>query len=86
MNITQDILLTGQIAAAFTAILTLGGLVIKFLVVKPIKSYIDQKTQPIQPTANGGLSLPDAIKHLQEIQYSLGHIEARLEKLEQKTQ
>jgi hypothetical protein len=37
MNITQDILLTGQIAAAFTAILTLGGLVIKFLVVKPIK-------------------------------------------------
>lgn len=86
MGLTENIILAGQVAAAITAVITLIGLVVKYGVVKPIKSYIDQKTMPIQPTANGGKSLPDAINKLSEIQETINHIDKRLKKLEQKTQ
>lgn len=84
MGITADILLAGQVAAAITAIFTLIGLIVKFAIVKPIKAYIDQKTMPIQPTANGGKSLPDAINELHKINKKLGNIEIRIKKLEDK--
>lgn len=51
----------GQMAAALIAILTLGGMLVKWGIVKPIKAYIDQMTYAIQPHANGGKSLPDLI-------------------------
>jgi len=56
------ILVAGQIAAALIAIVTLIGLFIKWVVVKPIKAYIDTMTYAIQPYANGGKSLPDLIE------------------------
>ncbi len=49
----------GQAAGSLIAILTLGGMLVKWGVVKPIKNYIDQMTRPIQPGNNGGLSLTD---------------------------
>ena len=51
----------GQLAAALIAILTLIGMLVKWGIVKPIKSYIDTMTYAIQPYANGGKSLPDLI-------------------------
>jgi hypothetical protein len=52
----------GQIAAALIAIITLGGILVKWGIVKPIKTYIDTMTYAIQPHANGGKSLPDLIR------------------------
>ena len=56
-----QILVAGQIAAALIAILSLGGILVKWAIVKPIKAYIDTMTYAIQPYANGGKSLPDLI-------------------------
>lgn len=57
----------GQIAAALIAILTLGGILVKWGIVKPIKAYIDQMTYAIQPHANGGKSLPDLINKVDKL-------------------
>lgn len=62
-----QILEAGQIAAALIAILTLGGILVKWGIVKPIKAYIDTMTYPIQPHANGGKSLPDLINKVDEL-------------------
>ena len=66
----------GQIAAALIAILTLGGILVKWGIVKPIKAYIDQMTYSIQPYANGGKSLPDLINKVDELHVVLkNHID-----------
>lgn len=57
----SELINAGQLAAALIAILTLGGMLVKWGIVKPIKAYIDQMTYSIQPYANGGKSLPDLI-------------------------
>lgn len=57
----SELINAGQLAAALIAILTLGGMLVKWGIVKPIKAYIDTMTYPIQPHANGGKSLPDLI-------------------------
>jgi hypothetical protein len=56
-----SIIYIGQLAAALIAIFTLGGMLVKWGIVKPIKAYIDTMTYAIQPHANGGKSLPDLI-------------------------
>jgi hypothetical protein len=68
----------GQYAAAITAILILVGIVVKWGIVKPIKAYIDTMTYTIQPHANGGNSLPDAIKALERVEKKLDdHIQTK---------
>lgn len=57
----------GQYAAALIAIFTLFGMFVKWVVVAPIKAYIEKMTYPIQPNANGGKSLPDLIVTVEEI-------------------
>jgi hypothetical protein len=78
------ILTLGQYAAAITAILVLVGMIIKWGIVKPIKTYIDQATAPIQPTANGGRSLPDVIAGIKRIETKIHILEERLTQLEGK--
>jgi ubiquinone biosynthesis protein UbiJ len=78
------ILTLGQYAAAITAILVLVGIIVKWGIVKPIKTYIDQATAPIQPTANGGRSLPDVIAGIKRIETKMEFLEERLTKLEGK--
>ena len=63
----MNVIVAGQYAAALIAILTLVGMFIKWAVVKPIKLYIDQATYPIQPNSNGGKSLPDLIRTVDEV-------------------
>lgn len=43
----------------------------KWLVVNPLKSYIKEQTYPIQPTANGGRSLPDIASTVARIEHRL---------------
>jgi hypothetical protein len=70
-----DIIKLGQIAGSLIAILTLSGMLVKWAIVKPIKTYIDLATYPIQPHANGGDSLPDVIKAIAKLDEKLdGHI------------
>lgn len=79
---TSQIILAGQIAAAVLAIVTLAGVGIKWGIVKPLKMYIDQATYQIQPGANGGSSLPDAIAAIKEIDKKVNQISGRVKKLE----
>lgn len=72
----QTLIHWGQVAGALIAILTLGGILVKWGIVKPIKAYIDQMTYPIQPHANGGDSLPDVVKAVKRIENKLDqHLE-----------
>ncbi len=74
------LLTAGAYAAAISAI---GGLLVvvgKYAVVKPIKSYIDKMTYPIQPHANGGRSLPDIVLALESIKIRLDRLERHAEK------
>lgn len=54
----------GIIAASIAIIIPLG----KWLVVTPLKNFIKEQTYPIQPTANGGRSLPDIAYAVQRIE------------------
>jgi hypothetical protein len=67
----SDILVAGQVSGALIAILTLGGMLVKYGIVKPIKAYIDQMTYAIQPHANGGKSLPDLINKVDDLRVML---------------
>lgn len=72
----MSIIYIGQIAAALIAILTLGGILVKWGIVKPIKAYIDTMTYAIQPHANGGKSLPDIANTINRLELKLDkHIE-----------
>lgn len=55
------------------ASLTLGIIAMlgKFLIVNPLKAYIKELTSPIQPTANGGRSLPDVARTVDRIEKRL---------------
>lgn len=64
---TESIILWGQVAGAVGAILAVVGLIVKWTVLKPLKVYIDQATYPIQPGANGGSSLPDVAKRVEQL-------------------
>jgi xanthosine utilization system XapX-like protein len=78
------ILTAGQYAAAISAILALLGIIVKYGILKPIKSYIDQATYAISPDANGGKSLPDVVCTLARIETKLDLLEDRISKIEKK--
>jgi len=65
------LIMAGQIAGALIAIFSLLGMFIKYVVVKPIKSYIDQATAQIAPNANGGRSLNDLITKVDDLKTML---------------
>jgi hypothetical protein len=67
----SEVLVAGQVSGALIAILTLGGMLVKYGIVKPIKAYIDQMTYAIQPHANGGKSLPDLINKVDDLKVML---------------
>lgn len=72
----MNIILLGQIAGACIAIGSALALGVKWLILTPIKLYIDAATYPISPQGNGGMALPDAIKTINEIKELVNeHIE-----------
>ena len=82
MPVTGLIKEWGAVAAAITAILLLGGLVFRHLVYRPLVRLIDDRTREIQPTANGGTSLPDAIRILRHLERRQSVIATQIEQLE----
>jgi hypothetical protein len=82
MQFTDNILLAGQIAAAISAIGGLVYIIVIYAVVKPIKVYIDLATYQIQPTSNGGSSLPDAIKAIKRVEQKIEKLSKRIDIVE----
>lgn len=75
MNIQTLSLLVGIVATSITIITFIG----KWLIVAPLKHYIQEQTYPIQPTANGGRSLPDIARTVDRIEKRLDeHIQYHL--------
>jgi len=79
----MSILLIAQYAAALTTIAGAVGLFVKWVVVKPIKAYIDTATYPLNPNANGGKSLPDLINTVNRIEARVGDLDYRLNSIEE---
>jgi hypothetical protein len=72
----MNIIMIGQIAGACVAIGTALALGVKWLVLAPIKLYIDSATYPLSPDANGGMALPDAIRAINDVKQLLNdHID-----------
>lgn len=74
--------MAGQIAGALSAIGAVVFFIVKYVVVKPIQNYIDKATYPISPIANGGKSLPDAIKAIKRVEVKLEKLDNRVQALE----
>lgn len=74
----MSILVIAQYAAALTTIAGAVGLFVKWVVVKPIKAYIDQATYPIHPESNGGRSLADVANTVNRIESKLQDVDDRL--------
>ena len=66
--------LVGVIVGCLTILTTLG----KWLIVAPLKRYIDVMTHPIQPNANGGKSLPDVASKLAAIETKIDALQGHL--------
>ena len=47
------------------------SVLVKWFVVNPLKNFIKEQTYPIQPTANGGRSLPDIARTVDRIEKRL---------------
>jgi hypothetical protein len=72
----MNIIIIGQIAGACLAIGSALALGVQWLVLKPIKLYIDSATYPLSPDANGGMALPDAIRAINDVKQLLNdHID-----------
>jgi hypothetical protein len=72
----EQLLDLAQVAAAVMTIAGAVGMFIKWVVVKPIKIYIDQATAQIAPGANGGRSLNDLVTKVDDVKTLINkHIE-----------
>lgn len=80
--LTRNILLAGQIAGALTAIGIVFATIVRYSLIKPIQKYIDGATAQIQPNANGGNSLPDAITILQRLEFRQLNTNDRVQRVE----
>ena len=71
-----------QVLTATLAGLGVLGVLFRVLVLLPLKAFIKEQTYPIQPTANGGRSLPDVALGIEAIKLRLDSIERRVMRLE----
>jgi hypothetical protein len=72
----------GQVLTAILAGVGLLGVLFRVFVLVPLKAFIKDQTYPIQPTANGGRSLPDIALGVEAIKLRLDSIERRVMRLE----
>ena len=75
----QDVAsVVGIISTSITIVIVLG----KWLVVLPLKNFIQEQTHSIQPNANGGKSLPDVAKTTIQIKTTLEGLAHQVDKIE----
>ena len=78
MSVQDKAAIVAIISGCFTLAIGLG----KWLVVIPLKNFIQEQTHPIQPNANGGKSLPDIARTVVEIKTTLDGMNYQLNKVE----
>ena len=78
MNLQNIASVVGIISTSITVIILLG----KWLVVLPLKSFIEEQTHSIQPNTNGGKSLSDVAKTTIEIKTALEGLTHIVNKIE----
>jgi len=78
MNLENIASVVGIISTSITVIILLG----KWLVVLPLKNFIEEQTHSIQPNANGGKSLADVARTTVEIKTSLDSLAHIVNKIE----
>lgn len=71
----------GALAGAVAAIGYVVGWSFSRLVIRPLEKFIDERTVLIQPTANGGNSLPDALRILNRLEQNQAIIRADVIKI-----
>lgn len=68
-----------QWLTAVSLALGIVGIIFKWFVLTPLKNFIKEQTYPIQPTSNGGRSLPDVAASVHRIEQRLNeHIDFHL--------
>jgi hypothetical protein len=67
----SGLLIVAQYAAALMTIAGAVGMFVKWVVLKPLKLYIDQATAQIAPNANGGRSLNDLVDKVDDLKTML---------------
>jgi len=78
MNLENFASVVGIISTTITVVVILG----KWLVVLPLKNFIEEQTHPIQPNANGGKSLADVARTTIEIKTALEGLTHIVDKIE----
>ena len=68
-----------SIAVGCTTVLGVLG---QMLIIRPLKAWIKDLTYPIQPTANGGKSLPDVAVTVARIETKIDNVESWLTKVD----
>lgn len=76
--------LVAQWVAICVGLVTLVTTLGRWLIVQPLKRYIEQQTHPIQPNANGGKSLPDVAVAIARVETKLDNVESWLTKVDQR--
>lgn len=76
--------LVAQWVAICVGLVTLVTTLGRWLIVAPLKRYIEQQTHPIQPNANGGKSLPDVAVAIARVETKLDNVESWLTKVDQR--
>lgn len=64
--------------------LGIGTVLGRFLIVRPLKAYIETMTHPIQPDANGGKSLADVATKLGVIETKIDNLDSWLTKVDER--
>lgn len=60
-----------EVIGTAASLLAVVGVLGKVLILNPLKHFIREQTYPIQPTANGGRSLPDIAAAVDRIEKRL---------------
>ena len=88
MDWKQAVIDGGMLSAAVLSMLALVGLLFRNLVYRPLVKLIEERTEQVMPTANGGYSLPDVARtvgrienRMYEMSDRISNIEGRLEEL-----
>ena len=78
----MSVQLIGQWIAIGVGGLTLATTLGRWLIVNPLKTYIEKMTHPIQPDANGGKSLPDIAVTMARVETKIDNVESWLTKVD----
>jgi len=82
MDWKQAVIDGGVLAGAVLTMLALVSMLFRNLVYKPLVRLIEERTEQVIPTANGGTSLPDVARTVNRIENRVYEMSDRISKIE----